>query len=134
MDQNRRDYADLDLPPPRRIDWVQIQKKLRGMIIPALVLCVPAAFFAGMIAGRLSESFRQHHARFERERDAFVPFVTSDPAFSRVRIHEYSGGGIDVSGEVDSSVDLQWLRGEFVRLFGEVEIWRFAVRVGPAAG
>lgn len=97
--------------------------------MPALVLCIPAAFLIGFVVGTWRAEYRQFHERFLRERDAFAPVLASDPAYSRVWVYEYTAGGICVSGEVDSPRDAARLRSGFVRLFGEAEIWRFEVDV-----
>ncbi len=55
--------------------------------------------------------------------------LAADAAFSKVTIHPNSGGGIELSGEVPTTADGARLRAEFVRQFGETQLWRIYVVV-----
>src|SRR4051812_24240576 len=98
MDQNRRDYADLDRPQRRPVDWQRWRQGLRSAVVPLLIVGVVAAFLAGYLAGALGESQRQYRARFERDRDVLAPVLAADPAFARVQLHPNSGGGVELVG------------------------------------
>jgi hypothetical protein len=131
MDQNRRDYGDLDQSQRRPVRWERWRRRmhLRPFVVPAIVLLVLVTFAAGYFVGAVSESQRQYRAKYERDRAAIVPVLAADPAFSKVAISPYGGGGLLLEGSVVTPADAARLRDEFVRLFGETEVRRIAVQV-----
>jgi hypothetical protein len=129
MDQNRRDYVELDRTNRRDFDWRQGRKSLRTLAVPLLLLCGLTVFAVGCLVGMLAETKRQYEAKFERDQAALAPVLTTDPAFARVRIDPHSAGGVILNGEVPTTADGARLRAAFVRLFGETQAWRIEVMV-----
>ena len=48
------------------------------------------------------------------------PILESEPAYAGVVIQEYSGGGIWLSGEIDTEKDFARLKDQFERTVGSV--------------
>lgn len=129
MGEEHDDYADLGRPRRRVVDWGLMRKRFRLAVMPLLIGCVPFACLFGFCAGGMWEDRRMYRSKFERDRDVLSPVLAADPAFSKVRIHPNSGGGIDLEGEVPTAADGERLRAAFVRLFGETQLWRISVMV-----
>lgn len=74
---------------------------------------------SGVIVGLLRGEGGAYHRRFLEEQEAIAPVLASDPAFAGVKLHEYSAGGVWLSGEVPTPEDLGRLRAGVIRAVGE---------------
>jgi hypothetical protein len=81
----------------------------------ALGLCLSTGLVLGLLGGEQSV----YHRRFLEEQEAIAPLLASDPAFSKVELHEYSAGGVYLMGEVSTAEDLSRLRVGVIRAVGE---------------
>jgi hypothetical protein len=94
--------------------WIR-QTLISFAIAGGVFLLMGVSFAVGLGLGERN----QYSAQYWRERQLVEPVLTSDPAFSEIRIKEQSNGGIYLSGAVRSEADLARLRKEISRLVGE---------------
>jgi hypothetical protein len=59
-----------------------------------------------------------HHRQYLGEREAVTKALAGDPAFESIEIHEYSGGGIWLTGDVLKPEDRERLRERVERAIG----------------
>src|ERR1700733_2798450 len=71
-----------------------------------------------IVGGIISQMWLQH-GRYWEERNAVEPALQKDPAFKAVEIREYTGGGIWLSGHVQTDADKERLRQILRRAIGE---------------
>ena len=95
----------------------------RLLIVGGLVFSHATMFFAGRIVGEAIGSWGVLDRRFEHERTLIEPVLDADPAFSSVEVAMSSyDGSAYLSGEVRGPPDLDSLRSEMLRIFGESRI------------
>ncbi|QDV38491.1 hypothetical protein [Tautonia plasticadhaerens] len=90
--------------------------------VAALLGALAVSFGIGWAVGGLQGETNAYHRRFLDDRALLKPILAADPAFSGVEIEELSIGAASLSGEVDSAEDLDRLRAEVIRVFGESRV------------
>ena len=113
LDRLARPPAD---PPEPQPTWQSTARRVLLALGGLLVLgfCTGSGVFAWVLI-RTTEAY---HSRYLEERDALAPVLAGDPAFAGVEVHEYSGGGVYLSGEVPTAADLGRLKGHVEQAVG----------------
>lgn len=93
---------DLVVDQQVRTPWLLIVAS-GGLI---LILLTSAGFVLGLLNGERAA----YHRRYLEERRDLATVLESDPAFARIQIYEYSGGGVHLSGNVSTDAQLVALR------------------------
>lgn len=100
--------------------------------IAVILIGLAIIFFAGEIIGEIRGHYRERMSRFSQEESLIRPFLSSSPAYKEIEIVPDSGdGSATLCGTVEEPKDLDRLRSEVSRLFGEAAIHN---RMGVYAG
>jgi hypothetical protein len=91
----------------------------RVLLVVGIALGLGFSLCSGVALGLLRGERDAYHRRFLEEQEAIAPVLAGDPAFAGVNLHEYSGGGVWLSGEVPTPEDLGRLRAGVIRAMGE---------------
>ncbi|MFO0927251.1 MAG: hypothetical protein U0736_09455 [Gemmataceae bacterium] len=89
------------------------------VLVGTAVLAYLFGLCSGVILGELRVSFSMHHQQYLEEHAAVAPLLASDPAYAKVKIHEYTGGGLYLTGEVPTEADRDRLQAAIARAIGE---------------
>jgi hypothetical protein len=94
-------------------------ESIRPLILASVaVFGLSCSFCSGLVGGLLISTGGGYSSRYEEEFRAMTP-ILADPAFGEVEIHARSGGGIYLSGVVQTEPNLERLRAQVARALGE---------------
>ena len=81
-------------------------------------LVVVVSLLVGIASGFIYGIRCVYHGWFLVEQQLIAPILAADPAFRRLTIHEFSGGGAYISGDVPTSEDYDRLHSRLVQAIG----------------
>jgi hypothetical protein len=91
----------------------------RVLLVAGSALALGFCLCAGVVLGLLGGERGAYHRRFLEEQEAIMPLLAGDATFAGVQVHEYSAGGVWLSGEVPTEEDLARLQAGIMRAVGE---------------
>ena len=95
----------------------------RLLRIGVILFGVVIVLFAAEIIGEMRGQYRERMSRFSQDEALIRPFQSASPAYKGIELIMYTGdGSAMLSGKVNEAKDLDRLRSETSRLFGEATL------------